>query len=138
MLCKVSDLSFDIAEDYRSDEEDKTDWDTIRKTIKNYIAGEWEPTCWIMSAMYGEYFDDQLTHSYSVAVRRQNGETIIETISNELKYGLSEAADKLNVEQTDERYLQNLAKFAPASVSKYKLVSLEVAEYLTESYYSTA
>jgi hypothetical protein len=138
MLYKVSDLSFDIAEDYRSDKDDKADWDIIVETIKNYIAGNWKPTCWILSAMYGEYSGGQLTHSYSVSVRRQNGETIIETASDELRNRLNKLVNKLNVEQTDERYLQNLARFAPANIGTYKLASVEVAEYLTESYYSTA
>src|ERR1051326_4395614 len=79
MLYKVGDLSFDITEDYRSHNEDKADWDTITKTIQNYVEGNWEPTCWILSVVYGEYSEEKLTRSYSVAVRRQNGEMIIET-----------------------------------------------------------
>lgn len=138
MLYKVSDLSFDIIEDYRSDSDDKADWDTITKTIKNYVKGNWEPTCWMLSAMYGEYSGEKLTHSYSVVARRQNGETIIETASDDLKAEFGQILEKINTEQTDERYLQNLAKFAPTSVGEYKLASVDMAEYLAEPYYSTA
>lgn len=137
MLVKVSDLTFDITEDYRSDKDDKYDWDIITKTIKNYIEGSWEPTCWILNAMYGEYSKHKLTHSYSVVVRRQNGQTIIDTASEALNAKFSQANKELNTKQTDERYLQNMAKFAPNKVGIYKLASVDVAEYLVEPYYST-
>lgn len=137
MVYKVADLAFDIAEDYRSEKDDKADWAALTKTLNNYITGNWEPTCWILSAMYGEYYDEKLTHSYGVAIRRQNGETLIETASEELKDTITKLINKLNKEQTDERYLQNLAKLVPVTIGKYKLASVEVAEYLTEPYYST-
>jgi hypothetical protein len=87
--------------------------------------------------MYGEYSGQKLTHSYSVSVRRQNGESLVETASEELKNAFVEVISKLNVEQTDERYLQNLARLTPEKIGKYKLASVEVAEYLIEPYYST-
>lgn len=138
MLYKVSHLAFDIAEDYRSEKDDKADWATITETVNNYVTGNWEPTCWILSAMYGEYSGDKLVHSYSVAVRRQNGGTIIETASDEIKKATNEAVSRLNAEQTDERYLRNLVQFVPAAIGKYKLVSADVGEYLTRPYYATA
>lgn len=137
MIYKVADLAFDIAEDYRSEKDDKFDWAILTKTLSNYITGSWESTCWILSAMYGEYSDDKLMHSYSVAVRRQNGGTIIETASEDLKNTIIKTINELNKGQTDERYLQNLAKIAPGAIGKYKLASVEVAEYLIEPYYST-
>lgn len=138
MLCKVSDLSFDITENYRSDSDDEADWDTIVKTIRNFTDGSWEPTCWILSAMYGIHTEQRLIRSCSVTARRQNGVTIIETAVNNLKAEFETIIDKINTEQTDERYLQNLAKLAPAHIAEYKLESLGVAEYLTEPYYTTA
>ena len=137
MVYKVADLAFDIAEDYRSEKDDKADWALLTKTLNSYITGDWEPTCWILSAMYGEYSDQKLTHSYSVSVRRQNGETLVETASEELKNAFTEVIGKLNVDQTDERYLQNLAKLTLTKIGKYKLANVEVAEYLMEPYYST-
>lgn len=138
MVCKVADLAFDIAEEYRSEKDDKADWTVLTKTLNNYVTGNWEPTCWILSAMYGEYEQNKLTHSYSVAVRRQNGETIVETASENIRDTISKVIQKLNTEQTDERYLQNLARIIPEVIGKYKLASVEVKEYLTEPYYSTA
>ena len=137
MVYKVADLAFDIAEDYRSEKDDKLDWILLTKALNSYIAGDWEPTCWILSAMYGEYSGQKLTHSYSLSVRRQNGKTLVETASEELKNAVTEVIGKLNVEQTDERYLQNLAKLTPKKLGKYRLASVEVAEYLTEPYYSS-
>ncbi len=137
MVYKVADLAFDIAEDYRSEKDDKADWALLTKTLNSYIAGDWEPTCWILSAMYGEYSDKILTHSYSVSVRRQNGKTLIETASKELESAIGKVIDELNADQTDERYLQNLAKFMPESSGRYKLANVGVAEYLTEPYYTT-
>jgi hypothetical protein len=137
MVYKVADLAFDIAEDYRSEKDDKADWALLTGTLNKYIIGNWEPTCWMLGAMYGEYSGQKLTHSYSVSVRRQNGKTLVETASKELNNVATKLSGTLNVEQTDERYLQNLAKLIPEKVSKYKLANVEVAEYLTEPYYST-
>lgn len=138
MLYEVSDLSFDITEDYRTEEADRADWETITNTIKQYAEGNWEPTCWILSAMYGEYLGGKLIHSFSVAVRRQNGGTTTETASGELKRELAHVIEKVNTVQTDERYLQNLAKLFPRSTKKHKLTNIDVAEYLTKPYHSTA
>ncbi len=138
MLRKVSDMSFDIAEDYRSDQDDVADWETIKKTIENYSNGVWDSTCWILSAMYGEYSGDNLVHSYSLSVRRQDGATVIDTAAKDLRVAFSKLISHLKREQTDERYLQNLAMLAPVNVSNRTLMSITVSEYLTEPYYSTA
>ena len=137
MLYKVGDLMFDIAEDYRSEKEDKADWDTIIRTVEAYDSGNWEPTCWILSAMYGKYEKEKLIHSYSVAVKRQNGHTIIETASKNIEKDIKEVVSNVNKEQTDERYLQNLTMLMPKSIKTMKLVNVMVQEYLTEPYYST-
>jgi hypothetical protein len=138
MLYEVSDLAFDIVEDYRSEKVDKVDWENITNTIRRYIEGDWEPTCWILTAMYGEYSGDKLASSNSVVVRRQNGETVIETAADELKRELNRVIKRLNTEQTDKRYLQNLAKLIPPGVEKYGLASIGVSECLTEPYYAAA
>lgn len=137
MLYKVADLAFDIAEDYRSKKEDKSDWDMLIKTLKRYELGDWEPTCWILSAMYGVYDKNNLTHSFSASIKRQNGETIIETASTDIRKVLESIVLNVNAEQTDERYLQNVAKFLPEKIDKLSLTNFNYAEYLTEPYYST-
>jgi hypothetical protein len=138
MIYKVAEIAFDIAENYRSEKEDKADWKILTKTLDNYIKGNWEPTCWILSAAYGEDHNGKLAHSYSMSVRRQNGKTLIETASPEIKNEITANIKKLNNEQADERYLQNLARILPTNIDKYKLISVEVREYLTEPYYSTS
>lgn len=138
MIYKVADIACDIAEAWRSEKEDKADWVTLTKTLDNYLSGKWEPTCWILSAIYGEYSKDKLTHSYNMSVRRQNGKTLIETASPDIKNRINLTIKKLNREQTDERYLQNLARIMPLTINKYKLSGVEVREYLTEPYYSAS
>lgn len=131
MVYEVAELAFDIAEDYRSEKDNEADWTALTETLTNYIAGNWESTCWILGVMYGEYADQKLTHSYSVSIRRQNGETLVETASQELRSVVIDTVGKLNAEQTDERFLQNLAQLMPQKIDKYKLVSVELAEHLT-------
>ena len=138
MLYKVTDLTFDIGEDYRAEEDDKEAWAVICQTVNNYTDGSWESTCWILSAMYGESSDNRLNHSFSVAVSRQNGDTLVETASNELAAGIKEATGTVSAEQTDERYLQNLAQRLPTRIGNYRLLSTAVTEYLIQPYYSTA
>lgn len=138
MLYKISNLAFDITENYRAGEADKADWNIIVHTVNNYATGNWEPTCWILSAVYGEYAAGELVHSFSVAVRRQNGVTDIATAASKIHEALSRVADRLNTEQTDQRYLQNLASMMPAAVDEYKLANVSVVEHLTEPYHSVA
>lgn len=138
MTEKVLDIAFDIAEDYRSEDEDKASWVTLTKTFDDYLKGNWEPTCWIFSAIYGEYEKKRLHHSYSVAVRRKNGEALIETANSEIKDAIDKVIKKLNPEQTDERFLQNLAKIIPNEVGKHRVVSVDVDEYLITPYHSNA
>jgi len=137
MLYKVADLAFDISEEYRSKKEDMADWGLLVKVLNNYVDGNWEPTCWILNAMFGEYAEEKLTHSFSVAVRRQNGVTHIDTAPEELGDKISKICKTINAEQTDERYLQNLASMIPKGIAAYKLADITVGEYLTSPYNAT-
>lgn len=137
MLYKIADLAFDIAEDYRSEHEDKPDWKILTKTLKDYEKGSWEPTCWILSAMYGVYENDRLEHSFSATIKRQNGETVIDCAASKLRMYLVSAVAHVNNEQTDERYLQNVTKFLPDRVGKLRFSNYSILEYLTEPYYTT-
>ncbi len=138
MLHKVHDLAFDIDEDYRSPEDNEADWDMLVGTLRAYDSAHWEPTCWILSATYGKYSGDKLVQSFSVAINRQNGKTTIETALEDLEKAIKSVLPKVNERQTDERYLQNLNLVIPSITGTYKLASVEVKEYLTEPYYSTA
>lgn len=137
MLYKIAALAFDVGEDYRSKEDNEADWALLTQTLRNYLSGDWESTCWILTAMYGEYDGDKLTYSLSLAVRRQNGKVVLETASDEIKEAITKTIKHINEDQTDERYLQNLAKLAPTVAGKYKLVNIGVDEYMVEPYYAT-
>lgn len=137
MMYKVADLAFQIAEAYRSEIADNTDWVLLTDTLHKFISGNWEPTCWILSAIYGEYDSGKLVLSYSAAIRRQNGETIIQTSSDKLKVAINRVVAEVNVKQTDERFLQNLILFMPDNTGTLKLASVHVEEYLTEPYSAT-
>ena len=137
MVFKVADLAFDIAENYRSEEEDNSDWALLKQTLQNYVSGEWEQTCWILTAIYGHYTNNNLNHSYSIVINRQNGKTLITTASKELRLTVNKLLPRVNKYQTDERYLQNLVLFLPKSVKGLKLVNYTCQEYLTNPYYST-
>lgn len=138
MLYKIEHLAFDIAEDYRSDKDNLADWSIITETVRNYIEGNWEPTCWILNASYGEYSAKKLVHSYSLFVRRQNGETRVEVAVPAVQDAIKKVTMTLNGEQTDERYLRNLEQQMPETIGKHRLLGVIVAEYLTEPYYTTA
>lgn len=138
MLYKVEHLAFDIAEDYRSDKDNLADWSMIRTTIDNYVKGDWEPTCWILNASYGEFSGKKLSQSYSLFVRRQNGDSDVEVAIDLIQAAIQKVVGTINKEQTDERYLRNLEVHMPQKVGKYTLLGSEVHEYLTEPYYTTA
>lgn len=131
MLYKISDLAFDIAEDYQSVENNKVAWDTMVAVLDRYEAGDWDSTCWMLSAVYAEYDGKKVVHSYGVSVVRQNGKTTIETASDELNEVFHEMSDQVNAEQADERYLQNIAALVPETIAEYKRSVIEVAEHLT-------
>jgi len=137
MVFKVADLAFDIAENYRSEEEDNSDWNLLKQTLQNYVRGDWEQTCWILTAMYGQYTKKALNHSYSIVINRQNGKTLITTASEELKLAVNKLLPRVNENQTDERYLRNLALFLPDEVNRLNLINYACSEYLIEPYYST-
>jgi len=134
MLYKIADLAFDITEDYRSEAEDKADWDKLTKTLEKYLAGDWEPTCWILSVMYAEYAQDKVDHSYSVCIRRQNGKTLAETAHKEIGETIDSVLKNVSNKQTDERYLENLALIIPQVIDQFSLASVELREHLTEPY----
>lgn len=135
-LFKLENLAFDIAENFRDAQADQVDWKLLKQTFKDYSEGNWEPTCWILTAIYGEYADDGgLTQSHGAAVKHKSGKPVIETATPVLEKALAEAIEKVNTEQTDQRFLQNLAHFVPPKVGKYKLMNVVVTEYLTKPYY---
>ena len=138
MVFKVADIAFDIAENYRSEKEDNSDRALLKQTLQNYVSGEWEQTCWILTAMYsGHHTKKNLGHSYSIVIKRRNGKTLITTASKELKLTVSKLLPRVNKDQTDERYLQNLVLFLPKLINGLKLENYTCQEYLTEPYYST-
>ncbi len=55
MVSKIADLAFDISQDFQSLNVNIADWAILTNTLSNYVTGIWEPTCWILSAMYGEH-----------------------------------------------------------------------------------
>lgn len=137
MLYKISHLAWDIVEDYQSANDNKIDWDIITKTAMRYSRGDWEETCWILTIMYGEYDHDTLVHSFSIAITRQNGKTAITTANKALGKAYVSIISKVNHNQTDQRYLQNLLQFLPRNHDSFQLLNHTLQEYLTEPYYST-
>ena len=91
----------------------------------------------MLSVTYGIYDKDKLVHSYSASVTRRNGKTLIETASPEIHKALDEVIIKINTDQTDERYLQNITIFLPKNIGSLRLNSFNFEEYLIEPYFST-
>ncbi|MCA9348564.1 hypothetical protein KC878_00235 [Candidatus Saccharibacteria bacterium] len=133
MLFKIGDLAFDIAEAYRSADEDQTDWSTLCRTVEDFELGNWESTCWQLSIIYGAS-----KHSYSVVIDRQNGRTQVNTTLPGAKTALKPIIAQIRIAQTDQRYLQNLARLMPKTIGEFELRDASVREYLVEPYYSTA
>jgi hypothetical protein len=136
MIYKVTDLAFELAEDYQSSDALKTNWSLLVETVKAYDSLDWEPTCWLLSAMYGKHQKSKLVHSLSVVVKRQNGKTIVDSGLEELKKSVENKLPKINKEQTDEWYLRNLSAILPKAEGHYKIMSWDVAEYLSKPWYS--
>lgn len=130
MLYKISDLALEIAEGYRSQPNIDDYWQTIKDAVHRYAAGNWEPTCWVLSAVYGECTEGTLTHSFGVAVRRQNGNTIIETASEELRHAFDTYIQRINTQQTDERYVRNVGALLPEVIGEYKRIDVRASESL--------
>lgn len=131
MIYKIADLAFDIAENYRSEKENSSDWNLLVKTLQHYVSGNWDETVWLLTVMYGEYSDKTLYHSYSIVISRQNGKTLITAASKELRLAIRELLPKVNQKQTDARYLQNLVLFLPKSIKGLKLINHTCYEYLS-------
>ena len=130
MLSQVIDLSLAIAEDYRSEEDNEADWSIIVQTIEDYGLGNWKATSWLLSATYGVYGHDRLLRSYGVTLYRQNGTVVIKTASSALQKAMRQLSVRINPEQTDERFLQNMAMLAYKDVCTFRLMSICVEEYL--------
>lgn len=130
MLFKIADLAFEVAEQYRSKEEDQENWALLLATVSKYASGDWEPTGWMLSAMYGEYAENKLVHSYSVFVQRRRGEILVTSASHELQEELQQVAAKIHSNQTDEWLLHNLAHVLPEKIGNLTFVNVDVNEYL--------
>lgn len=130
MLFKIADMAEEITEDYRGDIENRAYWDVIVTAVQHYFAGNWDSTRWSLSATYGKYVGKIPQHSFGIAAYRLNGETTIETASKQLNDAVAVVAKRLNIEQTDERYLRNLAMLLPANVEEYTLIDMRVRESL--------
>lgn len=138
MLQKVQWAAYDIGESYRSQEDDKENWDTIVKTIENYVSLNWEPTYWALALTYSEINNAKITHSYSAVVRRQNGVISITAPLEDIEKVIAKTILGLNKEQTDYWFLQNLTQALPNRIEPYLLTHAEVKEHLVVPDYSTA
>jgi len=136
MIDKIRALAFDVAEDYLEPDLNRANWKTMVETLKAYKIGDWEPTCWILAAMYGKHEAGRLVHSFSVVVRRQNGKTTVETAEEHIGKAVNKVIPKINKDQTDEWYLENFAKQLPESAGGLSLLSCDVQEHLTQQWYS--
>ncbi|HSE61191.1 MAG TPA: hypothetical protein VLA88_02765 [Candidatus Saccharimonadales bacterium] len=133
MLYYVADLAFAIADDFDPDDRpgsNADNWQLLVEIINDYVSGNWHSTCWMLSATYGKYTSNKIVHSYGVVMRRQNGETHIQTSNNDINRAISDVVRTLNMRQTDERYLQNAAKLMPGRINEYTLLSVDVEEHL--------
>ena len=117
---------------YRTLGEDERDWELLKQTLENYLAGKWETTCWLLNAMYGHFEGERMGHSLSVNIKRQNGQTVIETAAEAIEAAVQKVVGQVNNSQTDERYLQNIEILLPSKVGDLQLTTHHAGEYLTE------
>lgn len=138
MLHRVQWAAYDIGEDYRSQAENEEGWATIVETIKNYTSLNWEPTYWALALTYSQMDNEKIIHSYSAVIRRQNGSISIAAPLESIEKAVTKTISKLNNEQTDCWFLQNLAEALPKKIEPYLLTLTEIKEHLVEPDYSTA
>lgn len=134
MLHKVPDLAWDIVEDFRPEEENQHYWEVIKTTLDSFIKLEWASTTWLLMAIYGQYSDNRLVHSFSIAIKRQNGATIFESGNKALVDMARDVASSINTHQTDEWFLCNLAQALPQTHNELKLEDISIQDYSTESW----
>lgn len=138
MLHRIKWAAYDIGEDYRGPKENKEDWEYIIKTIGDYTSLNWEPSYWALALTYSEMKGEKITHSYSAIIRRQNGKISVITPLKNIEEGITKTISKLNPEQTDYWFLQNLALALPKKIDSYLLTVTEIKEHLVVPDYSTA
>jgi len=132
MLHKVPDLAWDIVEDFRPEEENQYYWEVIKTTLDSFIELEWTSTTWLLMAIYGQYSDNQLVHSFSIAIKRQNGVTTFESGNGALADMARDVSSSINTQQTDEWFLCNLAQALPKTHNELKLEDISIQDYSTE------
>lgn len=126
----IEDLAFEIADQDQSEEENRQDWTQLVEMVQKHANGQWIPTAWRLSAMYGTYSKGTFIHSYSVFIKRWQGSIVVETANLEVKETVEAIAAKVYVGQTDERFLQNIAYLLPSAIGKLKFMDSDVHEYL--------
>jgi len=134
MLYKVPDLAWDIVEDFRPEEENQYYWEVIKTTLDSFIKLKWTSTTWLLMAIYGQYSNNQLVHSFSIAIKRQNGVTTFESGNQSLINMARDASNLINTQQTDEWFLHNLAQALPKTHNELKLEDISIQNYSTESW----
>jgi hypothetical protein len=128
MLRSIQDRAFDIGEDMvplLPPEEKEEAWQELARILQDFLAGKWQTTTWVMT---GTYLDSKRGHSFGFLVGFQNQTAYIRTADKQTKNLLELAIQKLNPEQTEQRFLQNTALVIPKSIKKYTLYSIEITE----------
>jgi len=132
MLRKVYGLAEEVVNPDSDDATSQEAWDNLHVLVDNYLDGKWSTTCLTAVIIYGLINTDKLDHTFSIAITRQNGKSVVESGEKTLRLLAEKLASSLNPAQTDAWFLQNLIERLPAKHADFHLQSAHVIEQLLE------
>lgn len=131
MLRRVIELAEYIIDDFRGEKSERHDWQLIKTTVARFLAGEWEPTAWLATAMYGFEEDGIARYSYSISIQRHGSTTTYESGNEQLVDTVKKLADEVSPNQTDEWFMYALLQKLPEKIGELRLQSNEIVEVTT-------
>ncbi len=130
MLQEICDIAFHIHLGVEDEKYNKIEWQILNELFVDYLNAKWDKTEWLLSAVFGKYDLNRLIESYGILISIRDGQPKIESANKELVKYFSELSKKLNNQQTDQRYLENMSQIIPKSINKLKLLDISIGEFL--------
>jgi hypothetical protein len=127
MLRAAASYASDIADDYRGPEDREHYWERTLELVRDFRAGKWCTTRWTLAA---NYIHHQRTHGMSLVIEMRRSKPHIAIADKTLEKVIRSTLSKLNTDQTEQRFLQNVAFVLPKEFGGYNRGRADVYEAL--------
>jgi len=131
-ICRIAEHLAESDADWIADDTKRTAWDALCSLVIDYADNRWEPTVWVLIAIYAIAQKDRTVHaSHSVRVTHAFGKVEIETASDILRSIVIKLTEHIHPDQTDEWHLHNLARMLPQTVENLSCMDITLTEQLS-------